>query len=441
MMAVTVRSGLVFDTLDPAGTQHITWAASFSRRASDLSAQKPPEGRTGFWRGRRVIQEPNLLSERFRDLLDSGAVAHVAPGPDDWLAGQSAGAYIGTHPDHILESMLLVSGTTGRKEVTIWWDHADGRRLVMTVTIRSTLSPYEPWAVNEIWHEIDEAQAAAGDPDEVPSTRSDSWIELYADSPGLRDDGSIAALAYLWSAAVGASTASYADIRFVPSRRDAVPPDCGLILFPLEDATGIVTGIARHPIPCPEEVGTRTLRPDLRQGHGVFRVLNPDGTGGPAPYPVRYSKEPLGITVCDHPIDALVLADSGPAWKGQATVALCGQPMPDWLRAELSTRTVTFARVASLHAEVVAAAEASFREEGVAVTRLVPPGNAATFAEARLAEWTVGYQPGDWPPPGLPGEAAGEPPARLPADWWSPVAIPIDVPIVEAVVEGAAGGG
>ena len=440
-MVVMARAGMAFDLLDPAGTQRITWAASFSRRASDLSAQKTPEGRTGFWRGRRMIQEPNALSERFRDLLDSGAIARVAPGPDDWLAGQSADAYVGTLPDHILESMLLVSETTGLMEVTIWWDHADGRRLVMTVTVTSTLSPYEPWAVTESWHEIDETQVAAGDPDEVPFPRSDSWIELYADSSGLRDDGSTAALAYLWSAAVGASTASYADIRFVPSRRDTVPADGGLILFPLEDATGIVTGIARHPIPCPEEVGTRTLRPDLRQGHGVFRVLNPDGTGGPAPYPVRNSKEPLGITVCDHPIDALVLVDSGPAWTGQATVALCGQPMPDWLRAELSTRRVTFARVPSLHAEVVAAAEASFREEGIAVTRLVPPGNAATFAEARLAEWMVGYQPEAWPPPGPLGEGAGEPPARLPADWWMPVAVATDVPIVEAGVEGAAGGG
>ena len=440
-MAEPVRSGLVFDTFDPGGTQRITWAASFSRRASDPRGKETPEGRTGFWRGRRIIQEPNVLSERFRDLLDSGAVARVAPGPGDWLAGQSADAYAGTLPAHILESMLLVSETTGRKEVTIWWDHADGRRNVMTVMTKPTLSMYQSWEYTEIWEEIDEAQVAAGVSDDRASPRNGSWIDLYADSLGLRDDGSLAALAYLWSAAVGASTASYADLRFVPSQRDTVPPDCGLILFPLEDATGIVTGIARHWIPCPEEVGTRTLRPDLRQGHGVFRVLNPDGTGGPAPYPVRYSKEPLGITVCDHPIDALVLVDSGPAWKGQATVALCGQPMPDWLRAELSTRRVTFARVPSLHAEVVAAAEASFREEGIAVTRLVPPGNAATFAEARLAEWTVGYQPGDWPPPGLPGEGAGEPPARLPADWWSPVAVATDVPIMEAVVEGAAGGG
>ena len=440
-MAEPVRSGLVFATLDPGGTQRITWATSFSRRASDPRGQQTPDGRTGFWHGRRTIQEPNLLSERFRDLLDTGAIARVAPGPDDWLAGQSAVAYAGTLPAHILESMLLVSETTGRMEVTIWWDHADGRRLVMTVTVRSTLSPYEPWVVTESWHEIDETQVAAGDPDEVPSPRSDSWIELYAGSSGLRDAGSTAALAYLWSAAVGASTASYADLRFVPSQRDTVPPDCGLILFPLEDATGIVTGIARHPIPCPEAVGTRAFQPDLRQGHGVFRVLNPFGTGGPAPYPVRNSKEPLGITVCDHPIDALVLVDSGPAWTGQATVALCGQPMPDWLRAELSTRRVTFARVASLHAEVVAAAEASFREAGIAVTRLVPPGNAATFAGARVAEWGTGYQPGVWPPPDPDGEAIGDPRARLPADWWTPVAIPTDVPIVDAVVEGAAGGG
>ena len=440
-MVVEARAGMAFDLLDPEGTKHITWAASHARRASDPRGQHMA-GRTGFWHGRRVIQEPNALSERFRDLLDSGAIARVAPGPDDWLAGQSADAYAGTHADHILETILLVTETTGRKEVPLWWDHADGRRLMMIVTVRSTLSPYEPWEATEIWHEIDEAQLASGVPDEVTSPRSGSWIELYADSSGLRDHGSTAALAHLWSAAVGVGTASYADIRFVPSRRDTVPPDCGMILFPLEDATGVVTGVVRHWIPCPEEVGSATPRPELRQGHGVFRVLNADGTGGPAPYPVRNPKVPLAITVCDHPIDALVLVDSGPAWKGQATVALCGHPMPDWLRAELATCRVTFARVPSAHVEVVAAAEASFREEGIAVTRLVPPGNATTFAEARLAEWVSGYRPEAWPPPDPHGEVPGEPPvSRLPADWWVPVAIATDQPITEVIPEAASAGG
>ena len=86
-----------------------------------------------------------------------------------------------------------------------------------------------------------------------------------------------------------------------------------------------------------------------------------------------------------------------------------GAPFPTALFAELSTCRVTFARVPSVHAEVVAAAEASFRAVGIAVTRLVPPGNAATFAEARLAEWVTGYRRGDWPPPDPHGESPGEP--------------------------------
>ena len=111
-------------------------------------------------------------------------------------------------------------------------------------------------------------------------------------------------------------------------------------------------------------------------------------------------------------------------------------------RHELATCRVTFARVPSAHVEVVAAEEASFREEGIAVSRLVPPGNAATFAEARLAEWVTGYRPADWPPPDPHGEVPGEPPvSRLPADWWMPVAVATDVPIVEAGVEGASGVG
>ena len=111
-------------------------------------------------------------------------------------------------------------------------------------------------------------------------------------------------------------------------------------------------------------------------------------------------------------------------------------------RHEIATCRVTFARVPSAHVEVVAAAEASFREEGIAVTRLVPPGNGATFAEARLAEWVTGYRPADWPPPDPHGEVPGEPPlSRLPADWWVPVAIATDQPIREVISEAALGGG
>ena len=75
------------------------------------------------------------------------------------------------------------------------------------------------------------------------------------------------------------------------------------------------------------------------------------------------------------------------------------------------------------------------------MTRLVPPGNATTFAEARLADWTVGNQPEAWPPPGPPSEGAGEPPARLPADWWTPVAVATNMPIVEVIPEAASGVG
>ncbi len=441
-MVVTARAGMAFDVLDPAGTQRITWALSTAKRASDPRREKP--GRTGYWNGRRTIEEPNSVSERFRDLLDSGAVARVAPGMGDWMAGTEAVAYEGDHPGHVLEAILLVTGATSRPDIRIAWDFPDGRWLDMAVVTGPTLTPYAPWQLTETWHE--QSGASPDDlsavKDSADGGRSNDWLEMYLDASGLRGDRAVSALAYLWSAAVGVGTASYADIRFVPSRRDTVPPDCGMILFPLEDATGVVTGVVRHWIPCPEEVGSATPRPELRQGHGVFRVLNADGTGGPAPYPVRNPKVPLAITVCDHPIDALVLVDSGPAWKGQATVALCGHPMPDWLRHELATCRVTFARVPSAHVEVVAAAEASFREEGIAVTRLVPPGNAATFAEARLAEWVTGYRPADWPPPDPHGEVPDDTPvSRLPADWWVPVAIATDQPITEVIPEVASAGG
>ena len=113
-MAEPVRSGLVFATLDPGGTQRITWATSFSRRASGSRGQETLEGRTGFWHGRRTIHEPNPVSERFRDLMDSGAVARVAPGMGDWMAGTVAVAYAGDHPVHLLEAILLVTKATDR---------------------------------------------------------------------------------------------------------------------------------------------------------------------------------------------------------------------------------------------------------------------------------------------------------------------------------------
>ena len=440
MTAGPARSGLVFDTLDPGGTQRITWASSFSNRASGSRGQETPEGRTGFWHGRRMIQEPNLLSERFRDLLDSGAVARVAPGMGDWIAGTVAVAYAGDHPVHLLEAILLVTKATGRSAIRIAWDFPDGRWLDMGVVTGPTLSPYAPWERTEAWHEP--GDAPPGDlpsaPDLPARERSGDWLEMYLDAPGLRADRSIAALAYLWSAAVGATTASYADLRFIGPEVNADPPDQGMVLFPLEDQTGVVTGVMRHWLPTPEQVGTGTPRPDLRQGRGVFRVLAEDGTGGPVPIPGRPTRQ---VTICNHPMDALVLVESGPGWKGQATVALAGQDLPRWLLLELETVRVRFAHASGPGSACVTAAERTFRDAGLAVTRLVPPGNARTFAEARLGEWTGGYRPGDWPPPAPDGSLPDEPSVRLPADWWTPVAVATDVPILETGVEGAAGGG
>jgi len=438
-MAVPVRAGLVFDTLDPGGGQRVTWRLSTAKRASDPRPEKT--GRTGFWNGHRTIEEPNPVSERFRDLLDAGAVARVAPGMGDWLAGAEAAAYEGDHPEHVLEAILLVTAATGRPALRIDWHLPDGRWLDMSVVTGPTLTPYAPWQLSETWHEHGDAL-----PNDVPAVeepaggiRSGDWLDMYLDAPGLREDRSAPALAYLWSASVSVGTASYADLRFVPPQSTDDPPDQGMILFPLEDATGVVTGVMRHWLPTPGQVGSGTSRPEQRQGRGVFRVLAADGTGGPVGIHGRPTRQ---ITICDHPMDALVLVDSGPGWKGQATVALAGQSLPRWLLLELETVRVRFAHASGPGSACVTAAERAFRDAGLSVTRLVPPGNAVTFAEARLAEWVTGYRPGDWPPPDPHGEVPGEPPvSRLPADWWVPVAIATDQPITEVIPEAASGVG
>ena len=319
-MAEPVRSGLVFATLDPGGTQRITWATSFSRRVSGARGPETPEGRTGFWHGRRTIHEPNPVSERFRDLMDSGAVARVAPGMGDWISGTVAVAYAGDHPVHLLEAILLVTKSTGRPAIRIAWDFPDGRRLDMDVVTGPSLGPYEPWELTEAWHEHGDAppwDVPTGDvpaaPDLKPRERPCDWLEVYLDAPGLREDRSTAALAYLFRAAVGITTASCADLRFIGPQFTADPPDQGMILFPLEDASGVVTGVMRHWLPTPEQAGTVTPRPDLRQGRGVFRVLAEDGTGGPVRIPGRPTRQ---ITISNHPLDALVLVESGPGVDG-----------------------------------------------------------------------------------------------------------------------------
>ena len=444
-MAEPVRSGLVFATLDPGGTQRITWATSFSRRASGSRGQETPEGRTGFWHGRRTIHEPNPVSERFRDLMDSGAVARVAPGMGDWISGTVAVAYAGDHPVHLLEAILLVTKATGRPAIRIAWDFPDGRWLDMDVVTGPSLGPYEPWELTEAWHEHGDAppgDVPTGDvpaaPDLKPRERPCDWLEMYLDAPGLREDRSTAALAYLFRAAVGITTASCADLRFIGPQFTADPPDQGMILFPLEDASGVVTGVIRHWLPIPGQVGTVTPRPDLRQGRGVFRVLAEDGTGGPVPIPGRPTRQ---ITICNHPLDALVLVESGPGWKGQATFALAGQDLPRWLLLELETVRVRFAHASGPGSACVTAAERTFQDAGLTVTRLVPPGNARTFAEARLAEWTRGYRPGVWPPPDPDGKVPDGSPVRLPADWWTPVAVATGTPIRQMIPRGASGCG
>ena len=438
-MAVPVRAGPVFGTLDPGGTQRFAWVMGTAKWASDPRRQGT--GRAGFWNGHRTVEEPNPVSERFRDLLDAGAVARVAPGMGEWLAHPERAAYKGNHPEHILEAILLVTGATGRPEIRIAWDFPDGRWLDMAVVTGPTLTPHAPWQLTETWHEH-------GDPipGDVPAveepadgTRSEDWLDMYAGAPGLREDRSAPALSYLWSAAVSVDTASYADLRFVPPQRMDTPPDQGMILFPLEDATGTVTGVMRHWMPCPEAVGSATPRPELRQGPGVFRVLGADGTGGPVGIPGRPN---FLITICNHPMDALVLVDSGPGWKGQATIALAGQALPRWLLLELETVRVRFAHASGPGSACVTAAEQTFRDAGLSVTRLVPPGNARTFVEARLAEWVTGYRPEQWPPPDPhDGDAGDTALPRLPADWWVPVAVATDVPITEATAEAASSGG
>lgn len=63
----------------------VTWRIGGLRSASVGSAWIPSEGRTGFYRGKRLIEEPNHLSRTFRKYFSQGLKAKVGAHEDELL--------------------------------------------------------------------------------------------------------------------------------------------------------------------------------------------------------------------------------------------------------------------------------------------------------------------------------------------------------------------
>lgn len=68
-----------------SASDRVTWRIGGLRSASAGSNWIPSEGRTGFYKGNRMIEEPNPLSRAFRKYFTDGLIATV-----DFCTGEFA---------------------------------------------------------------------------------------------------------------------------------------------------------------------------------------------------------------------------------------------------------------------------------------------------------------------------------------------------------------
>ena len=98
------KSGCVF-VLDK-----VTWRIGGLRSASSGSDWIPSEGRTGFYRGKRMIEEPNPLSRTFRKYFAEGLNATV-----NFCVGEF------TDHDSVIDAILQdIELVTGHRVVTFF---------------------------------------------------------------------------------------------------------------------------------------------------------------------------------------------------------------------------------------------------------------------------------------------------------------------------------
>ena len=88
----------------------VTWRIGGTRAASQSSAWVPEDGRTGFVKGTRTIEEPNPLSIAVRAQLSKGSSAFI---------GSKLPAELLNSPDELIEQVLATYFAQSDKDAPI----------------------------------------------------------------------------------------------------------------------------------------------------------------------------------------------------------------------------------------------------------------------------------------------------------------------------------
>ena len=262
----------------------------------------------------------------------------------------------------------------------------------------------------------------------VPETASSpetwGWRDQWDAAVPILDDRAIPGIAYLWGRAIVPTTAAAAGVRYHPRYgtkqrlqgadgtdrwRDPGPA----ILVPLQSPVGRSGALA--------VTGVQGRYIDGREANGWRKVQ----TGGTGAFLTAGADDAHPVAIVEGPLDALALADGGPGWDGVPAIACVRATPPQWLTSRVLDRWVILALDADEAGDRGAeAALPVLQAAGAIVTRERPRGGAKDWADARLAEWRVGYRPSTWPPPHDPDHPALDDlperrdPPPLPPGWW-----------------------